>query len=664
MHRIITIAALLLAGFSSSFAQQVKWKKLAGGILSIARNSPSSPAEYGAIDVKDTIILAGWANLQLSTNAGATWTVLRLPAISSDNHVNDVAIYDDHTFAVICQATGVHYTSDRGTTWITSPSGQATKSVLFGNSSTTLVLGGLAMLERFSVSTGDLIQQWTSRVITNLKQGADMALYALGATSTDNLLYRSTDDGLTWSIFVPTIPSQADCWGMICDRDDAQRFLVINEDWAYRIDNTADVFLSSDGGASWRNTLSESLGSFAYLSGNATQGCHDYFIGTLSNGVLRSKDKGLTWATIGGPPTPIDSRFVCAFDDSIIYAVDTFGSVWVTDALRATDAGPLSTDSAFQKRPIGFCDSLLVGKVVFYSSNGCVIPTAIDSIAIIGQDASDYSFEQSFPLPAVISDTIPIYFRPSKAGTTDAKLKVTYSNGVIRYIDLNTTVKPPTTLSFTNSSTITISTDTLGGDITIPILLTKSLDAHCEFLIHYDTTYAKYKGTFDSLGVDHTIEDIDGRVRIRYDPSVDTSLLASFSLFPIDSNCSKVRIDSISSLDSSKCIVVGNTIITATICGPQGCGISTLSKFIRYGTTPEFAITPNPARGMITLRSNMDIDGASIEIRNEVGAISYSNRSDIKKAEGLSLDVSSLPSGAYILLVKGYGAGIPLVIMK
>jgi hypothetical protein len=81
--RITAIFALLVLGFSSSYAQPMKWKKVADGILTTTRNSFDSPAEYGAIAAKGTTILAGWGNLHLSTDAGATWTELPLPIIHS-----------------------------------------------------------------------------------------------------------------------------------------------------------------------------------------------------------------------------------------------------------------------------------------------------------------------------------------------------------------------------------------------------------------------------------------------------------------------------------------------------------------------------------------------------------------------------------------------------
>jgi len=655
---ILIVVFLLTA--SASNCQPMKWKKLADGLVSVYVNThlPNPTKEFGAIEAKDNIVIAGWASVVLSTDVGETWQPLIIPDMGS--YVFDIDIYDNNTF-VIGTDTGVFFTSDQGYSWKNLLRGNI-KAVLFDGSPDKIVcigLSGVALLDPNGSRT--MIPFMSS--LYDIQHGADNALYLL-TTNGSKRIYKSVDHGISWNLLSEFTPGDLDCYSFICDKDDANRFVVVNEEWGVRNDQYSELFTSSNAGLTWNTTLETLMGSYTYLIGNSTQGCHDYFVGSNPEGILRSSDKGVTWSSIGGPSTPVDSRTICALDDSTIFAIDTFGSVWVTDASRVRDAGPLSTDSTFQKVSLELCDSLLVGKVVFYSSNGCLPSATIDSVVIIGQDASDYSFERPFSLPVVILDTLGICFRPSKVGTTDAKLKVTYSNGVVRYVDLSTTVTPPATVSFSNVSNSDIYTDILGDDITIPIQFGRSIDIDYEFLIHYDTTYLVYKGTFDERGLDHTIEDINGRIRVALNPSIDTSLYASFSFFPIDSNCTAVTIDSLSSLISSACLVIDDKAFITTICGPEGCGINALSRFIRYGTTPEFSITPNPTRGTITLRSTIDIDGATIEIRNEVGGISYSSRSDIKKADGLSLDVSSLPSGSYIMLVKGHGAGVPLVIMK
>lgn len=485
----------------------------------------------------------------LSTDMGTTWTELSVPGLGL---VYDIAIYDDYTYA-IASPTGVYTSYDQGKTW-RNVSSSYTPSVLFDRTGDKLVC-----IEGNNIVCYDKDVRYPSNLslynynLIDLQLGGDSTLYAKAGDTRYSIILKSDDHGHTWSIFSQSLPIDGDCYSFICDKTDPNRFVVINEDWVYRTNKFSEIFVSSNAGKSWTTSLQQPLGSYTYLIGNSTQGCNDYFVGTSIDGILRSSDKGISWKSIGGPATAVDSRTIFAVDDSTVYAIDTLGSIWVTDATRST--------------------------------------------------------------------------------------------------------------GFINESIVDIYNDTLGGDVVVPINFKSSVDINAEFVLHFDTADLVYKGTFDSYNIDHTISIDNGTARIRYNPSQDSILYARFLFFPTDSNCTKIRIDSlIAPTDYTSC--ASGRSLTATICGPEGCGINTLSRFIRYGTTPEFSITPNPTRGTIILQSNTDIDGATIEIRNEVGAISYSMRSDIRKADGLSLDVSSLPSGAYILLVKGHGAGVPLVIMK
>lgn len=553
MKRIITIATLLVLVFSTSFAQPMKWKKLADGILDVCDDF--GPPEFSAIETKGNTILAAWSNVVLSTDGGTSWTTLSVPGLTT--FIIDVAMYDENTF-VLAGKDGLFFSYDRGNTWSHQKKGTFIYSVFFDNSPDDLIY----LDENASITVlhlGSEIAKTPFPVaLTGLQRGADNAYYTMGGIpGGSNFMFRSADHGMTWQQIALVNPSDADCFTFICDKNDPRRFVVVNEDWAYRTDEQSQIFLTTDAGISWATTLSKPLGNYTYLLGNSSQGCNDYFVGTVLDGVLRSSDKGVSWQSIGGPRSPVDSRSLFAVDDSTIYAIDDLGSIWMTDA----------------------------GK-----QNG-------------------------------------------------SRLAI--------------------------STSTSVNTDTIGGDIVIPISITHSDSTVGGCMLHFDERYLIYHGAFDPSGTDHTITTSSSTARIAYDPSVDSVMYAKFSFFPIDSNCTTVTIDSITpKISKSDCNNISTSFISVSVCVPDSCGYGELARFIRYGTIPEFSITPNPSRGTITLRSNVDIDGATIEIRNEVGAISYSTHSDLRNVDGVSLDVSSLPSGAYILLVKGHGAGVPLVIMK
>jgi photosystem II stability/assembly factor-like uncharacterized protein len=333
MKRFFFKSLVFLVACSAATAQPAKWKKLADGILQPFTNSITPLS--GAIRVKDSIVLAGWSEVVLSTDAGKSWTKLSIPSIG--DHITDVAIYDDHTFA-IAGVLDVIYSSDQGKTWVGS--GIAFSAALqFDDAPDRVIRAGFQSVDviQFNGSTATIV---FDPELTDIQRGADNSFYV--KKTSQNSIYRSADDGMTWTPFAQNIPGDGDCFSLICDRTDSKRFVVISEDWAVRANGFSEIQMSSDGGTTWSTTLQKPLGTFTYLMGNATQGCNDYFVGTTSDGILRSSDKGVTWASIGGPPTPVDSRTISAKDDSIIYVLDTLGSIWVTDPVSATP--PPSTE--------------------------------------------------------------------------------------------------------------------------------------------------------------------------------------------------------------------------------------------------------------------------------------------------------------------------------
>ena len=94
---------------------QVQWKIVAPNVVGAYRLIPGVPVEFGAVAAKDEVVLAGWTNLVLSLDGGITWT--DLPAVSANDYIMDIAIYDDHTFAMITGRRGVFLSSDQGATW-------------------------------------------------------------------------------------------------------------------------------------------------------------------------------------------------------------------------------------------------------------------------------------------------------------------------------------------------------------------------------------------------------------------------------------------------------------------------------------------------------------------------------------------------------------------
>jgi photosystem II stability/assembly factor-like uncharacterized protein len=637
----------------------MKWKKLADGILQPWINTyPVPPApEFGAIEVKDSVVLAAWGNFVLSTDGGKSWTQLSIPYVG--DYITDIAIYDDHTFA-IAAGYDVIYSSDQGNTWLRSGVTNS-RAIHFDDSPDRVISSGYEYIDliQFNGSTTTVM---LTTYLNDIQQGADNSFYVKGGNANLNIIYRSTDHGTTWITFAQNMPGNFDCWSFICDRNDPKRIVVINEDWALRGIHFSEIHMSSDGGVTWSTTLKKPLGIYTYLTGNATQGGNDYFVGTASEGILRSSDKGLTWASIGGPPTPVDSRAIAAKDDCIIYAIDTLGSIWTT--------GPgnepiILGDSLFANALPSVCDTAITRELVFIE--GRCTNKLVNRLDLIGSDSLLYEIVDSLSGPNHYPDSIGIKFTPQHTGRINANLKVTFEDGSVIFLDLGTQVSPKGTLSFAQNDLASVLIDTIGGDAVLRIVSHHSgASTDAEFTIHYDTSALVYQGVFDEQGNDHTISHPDGSsARIAMNTVNDSVLFAKFSFFPVDSNCTKVLIDSITeAAGKNQCLDILTTSLSAEICSPSGCGRDDIARFMRYGIMPKFSVVPNPSLGFVSVSSNMDIPQAELEIRNEAGAACYSLRSDMKRSMPLSLGLSSLPPGMYVLVVKGYGAGVPFIIVK
>ncbi|MFI5264536.1 MAG: T9SS type A sorting domain-containing protein, partial [Candidatus Kapaibacterium sp.] len=193
-----------------------------------------------------------------------------------------------------------------------------------------------------------------------------------------------------------------------------------------------------------------------------------------------------------------------------------------------------------------------------------------------------------------------------------------------------------------------------------------------EVVLHYDgrMTYNSSRSlsgnSFDLSG-----EVWQGRAKIRIpknEMQLDTiSGFAIFTVFPDGTDCFKVTIDSMSILSPfAPCSYSIGNPVTSTICPPRGCGIMTLTNYMRHGTMPQLSIQPNPSRGMAWITSNITIGDASIEIADMLGRIQ--NKIDTKLEKGIpaKLEFGDLLKGSYFLRIHSLGSlyQIPFAIIR
>jgi photosystem II stability/assembly factor-like uncharacterized protein len=652
---------LVLFTGGNLIAQQVHWKLLAPNIIPPKFFSSDGLVLYGAIAAKGKTVLAGWSDLVLSSDEGKSWTKLSAP-VDSPDYIYDVDIYDENTFAMITNESGAFYSIDRGNTWIklsdVFPAVHAIKFagapdrfafIYTNNEFIITTLGGIT----FSgfVPGMDVAQ--------DIQIAADNSVRFLGFKNTvfgqQAVISTTTDYGASWT--VNTTVKDADNYTFITDPQDANRMVIINEDFALLQNDRAEIFLTTDNGVSFQTVYSSPVFFDDYvLSGNSTKGCQDYFVGTAS-GTLRSQDKGLTWTSIGGPPSAFDSRLIRAVGDSLLYVVDTLGSIWVTDT-KGRSSQPIITGD-YQLRGTEFppCDTS--AEIFISMTQNLCTNTNIDSLRIIGANASDFSITKQPSYPLVLPDSIGVGFTPSIPGNVDATLVMTFSDGTTYTIDLGTKVKNNPTLSFTSAGITSTVTDTIGGDAVVHINSSSNgLPADAEFTIHFDTTYLIYRGVLDSLGNDHTISrPTPGSARIAMTTS-DSSLFALFSFFPVDSACTHVWIDSITEGgNKDKCLVITAEPLQATICFDPAdiCGRKTLAKFVKNGIVPDLFIKPNPTSANITITTSHEIGDAVIDVIDANGMVRL-RASDVDiTAGGYVLNTNSLTSGTYELILTSGG---------
>jgi len=152
----------------------------------------------------------------------------------------------------------------------------------------------------------------------------------------DGALYRSTDCAETWQA-VPLPDGANGPNGLAVDPDDPKRLYLAA--WGRERsggDVGGGIYLSTDGGASWRNV--ESQHQHVYdITIDARNGVL-YACG-FNSSVLRSIDKGETWTRIGGFNCKWGHRVICDPRDPNRIFVTTFGGgLWYGPAAGDGDA--------------------------------------------------------------------------------------------------------------------------------------------------------------------------------------------------------------------------------------------------------------------------------------------------------------------------------------
>ncbi len=306
------------------------------------------------------------------------------------------------------------------------------------------------------------------------------------------------------------------------------------------------------------------------------------------------------------------ANFVLTFADGKTISIPLLG-VGKVEAFNYS-FGP---QSLFEKDSIYLC-APNEQKTITLSVKGCPIPKVISQI-LSGVSASDYTIIHEAADSITGTDSVIINFNASTGGLLPASFILTFADGSTISIPLQGYGIAPHPLSILTSNQ---STDTIGGSIYIPITIS-GLDHNedIELVLHYEKDL-KYEGSFSgALDLDMKNEQWDGRSKLHIAQAKNDVILgyAKFDVFG-DSNPSHVTFDSVIILTAkAPCQYILPASATSTITPPSGCGIQTLTHFLRDSSMPQLSIVPNPTSGEVSVSSTVSLGDVNIGIYDMLG---------------------------------------------
>ncbi len=590
----------------------------------------------GAIIHKSGIVWAGSHDVWMSPDSGTTWSK-RSPVLYVNDYIDDINFFDV-MIGIVCTHNGsIYRTLDQGLSWTEIHRSPSALSATFLSTPDHILIATGAGGVIDATQDGGLT--WTAVPLANLVQCVRPLIgggaYALAGNAARNIgslsLFKTTDYGKTWIPQPGTV--DFDTWSFDVNPCEPDRIYVVNEGCNNSlIDKQAEIFVSSNAGASWVSTDSHPISpgpSNYYYCGSLMLRGKTLFAQTINNGVARSTDKGLNWKIIGGPSATFDTRLVTAINGNIVLAVDNNGSIYKTinsggDSL--TNISPYEDLSIFPYElftldTLANCDTPVVRSILF-NSLLCSQPK-IDTQYIIGIDSVDYSIVKGITDSLSSYDTVLVSFRPHSNGSQRGYYVLVLKDGTQFITPLHGYGKGITYVEpFTNY----VSIDTIGGTANVPIRLNGfHVSESVELIVHYDPRM-QYSGSYSITGtaLDLPGEQWLGRSKIRVTASqlqLDTnSGVATFTVYPDGTDCFAVSLDSLVVLNkAAPCLYAIGTGVPKYVCPPRGCGIMTITNYMRKGVFPQLFIQPNPSHGTFTITSSHPIGASTLTLYDLLG---------------------------------------------
>ncbi len=614
----------------------------------------SLPVESAAITYKDGIVWAGCLTLCRSNDSGATWRQIPQFFDPTLDRIEDINFIDKNN-GIVTTFFGAYLTTDGGNTWQNKLANQVDGMAngTFMESPGRIALsdfGGEVWISNDAGTTWNVQRVDTNATQILYRKGS---LYLLASKlfvpSYDyvGLMYESTDDGASWQSLAGQFI--ADCYSLTFDSCQGVGYLT-NENY-FPFDTISQVLSSTDGGASWQTSVTNVP---KYFTGSVEAGTNCIFTASNAGGVYRAI--GGNWESIGGPNSGIDTRSICAINDSLIIALDSGGSIWRTTNSAGVPineeyvAPQLSAASLFNGDTLPACGTLAKSvNILPYSGYICVPPTIV-SQQIVGPDSMYYQFTRLSDSSVASLDSDIILFAPDSARAYSASLRITLSDGQVLLLQLG---------GHGSSGTIVLSanriiTDTI-GDLVLPLKSNINVPSPINLEIIYDSTVLVFQGGYDLDGTRIDSVTSESNVKILHihaqtGLALDSVIaLLHFGFFPTQQNCAQITIGASKLPGGTFCgSIVG---VTTQICGSGNCAQTILSDLLRNGSVPVFSITPNPVSTVAEITSSSPIASARIELLNTLGRMELQTTADLS-TDPFPLDLTALTSGLKIVRIS------------
>jgi photosystem II stability/assembly factor-like uncharacterized protein len=398
-----------------------QWQSVAPNLIGTGPYNNS-----GAMGYADGVAWAGLYDLYKSTDKGMTWQEVTIPNAGS-NTILGVTFYDRNT-GIVCGSQGIYVTHDQGQTWKTFFSGQSSFNAAFSGSSNAYVVGSVPSGASFTSDDG---LTWHSTVLGRVSKDfvsvTPGTAIAFIETPTDSHVAITTDYGVTWNVQTGKMECDSHSFAVL-ECDQSVIFGINEEGGNYAQDNNlSEIYLSTDGGASFASIKQSSLGT---LSGCIAITPGAIYVPAHTTGIFESTDVGKTWTTIAGPNVPIDSRDLITIDDTIMLAADIQGTIWRTVRPENVGSGSsvishVQVMQQFHADTTAPCQRM-PSKVYFYTVSCANRHATLDSASLSGSHAFTLDgTSASRELGAV--DSLLVYYDPATGGIDTAQLKLSYT---------------------------------------------------------------------------------------------------------------------------------------------------------------------------------------------------------------------------------------------